>query len=41
MNGGGKRDRWPDALLAALIFCGTVTYLAALPRNLNAADESV
>jgi hypothetical protein len=41
MNGHAKRYAWPDGLLAALIFAGTVAYLVALPRNLNPADESI
>lgn len=33
--------RWHDAALGLLIFAVTVLYLAWLPRNLTAADESI
>ena len=36
-----NRHTRADAVLAGLIFAASVAYLAALPRNLNPADESV
>jgi hypothetical protein len=37
----GARNGARDAALALLIFAATVLYLTWLPRNLNAADESI